>query len=217
MSTDDFAIYQAMPLGRDEVFERVMAVLTRHQVRFLNMARGARFDPPLGFSYVLDQDLEDLDSPREALIASHGWQRVIMDFSHKELGFELHLFGGQPPHERMEVVAIRYSEHDTNLARTDPGRADRLLTLLQDLGVALDRSAMLCGSKLESQAYSAAELEKTFASHIAAPVDRADNAIHSALFQSEAFALFAGAPGAGAFRRQIVEPGYVMATLLLPP
>lgn len=217
MSTDDFAIYQALPLARDEVFERVMRVFNRHRVRFLNMARGARFDPPLGFGYVLDQDLEDLDSPREALLAATGWERLIMDFAHKELGFELHLYRGQVPHQHLEVVAIRYSEVDSNLARSDPGRADRLLTLLQDLGGALDRSAMLCGSKLETEACSSAELERHFAEHLATPVERDDNAIHTALFPDQVLARLASAPGLAAFAHQQVEPDYSMVTLLLAP
>jgi hypothetical protein len=220
MSTDDWAIYQAMPLGRDELFDRIMAVLSRHQVRFLEMARGAEWHP-LGFSYVLGQDLEDLDSPREALIVGKNWQRLIIDFTtlSPAVEFELHLFHGQPPFEAMEAVAIRYNEFESNLAREDPARADCLLTLFQDLGVALDRAAMVCGSELKSQAFAAADLEKAFVAKISRAVERDENSMHTALFRDDVFQRLkdADAPGLAAYARQEIEPGYQMATLLLPP
>jgi hypothetical protein len=217
MSTDDWAIYQAMPLGREELFDRSMAVFSRHRIRFLQMARGAVRDPPLGFSYVFDQDLEDLDSPREALIAGKDWQRLMIDFttSFPAVSFEQHLFHGQPPLEAMEVVAIRYNEFASKLARKEPERADRLLTLFQDLGVALDRAAMVCGSALDSEAFSAADLEKAFAAKVSTPVDRDDNAMHTVLFRDDVFQRLKDAPGLAAYARQTIEPGYQMATLLL--
>jgi len=88
---------------------------------------------------VLDQDLENLDSPREAFIVGKAWQRLIIDFATTRPGFsfELHMFDGQPPFERMQALAIRYGTYETRLARADPERANSQLTLFQDLGVAL--------------------------------------------------------------------------------
>jgi hypothetical protein len=218
MGTSDWAICQASPLGRDELFERVTGSFARHGVSFLNMARGAVWDPPLGFSYVLDQDLEDLDSPREAFIRGMDWQRLIIDFvlPPPAVEFELHLFHGQPPREEMEVAAIRYNEHDSKLARTDAERAACLLALFRDLGVALDRAAMVCGNALESEAFTAAELEKAFATKVSTVVERDDNGMHTVLFRDEVFERHKGAPGLAAFARQTIAPGYQLATLLLP-
>jgi hypothetical protein len=219
MSTDDWAIYQATPLGRDELFDRIMAVFPRHRIRFLQMARGAVWDPPLGFSYVFDQDREDLDSPRQAFIAGKDWQRLIIDFTTRSpaIEFELHIFCGQPPLEMREVVAIRYNDFDSKLAREEPERAENLLSLFQDLGVALDRAAMVCGSELKSEAFSAVDLEKAFTAKISVPVERDENALHTVLFRDDVFQRLKDAPGLAAYARQEIEPGYQVATLLLSP
>ncbi|HEY2202050.1 MAG TPA: hypothetical protein VGH56_09180 [Solirubrobacteraceae bacterium] len=217
MSTDDWANYEALPLRRDELFERTMAVFVRQRIRFLEMARGAVWDP-LGFRYAFDQDLENLDSPREALLAGQQWQRLIMDFAlpPPAVDLELHLFHGQPRFATMEGLSIRYNETESRLARNDRGRADAFLALFQDLGVALDQAAMVCGSDLDSRAYSAAELEKAFASRVAAPIDRAHNFMHTALFQDDVFQRLKDAPGLAAYARRRVAPGYQLATLLIP-
>src|SRR5947209_1043602 len=108
MGNNDNAVFEAMLVGRDELFDRVMRVLNQHQAGFLGMARGLVWDPARdAFRYVLDQDLEDLDSAREAFLVSAAWPHVIMDFALPGgFEFELHLFHGQPPHEGTESASI---------------------------------------------------------------------------------------------------------------
>jgi hypothetical protein len=214
VSTDDFAIYEGLPFGREDAFERLMAVFTEHRVRFSSMARGAVWDPPIGFSYVLDQDIEELGSPREALNMAADWEGLIIDFDRDHMDFELHFFHGAAPLQHLEAVCFRYNQRDLFIQM--PGRVEGLRNLIQDVGLALGSVAMVCGSQLDSAAYTASELEEVFARHVATPVDRDRYDIHTVFFRDDLFQRLADAPGLSSYGRRTIGPGYQVASLLLP-
>jgi hypothetical protein len=214
MSTDDFAIYEGLPFGREDAFERIFAVFTEHRVRFSGMARGAVWDPPIGFSYVFDQDNEDLGSPRDALNLAADWQGLIIDFDRDYLNFELHFFHGAAPRRHLEAVCFRYNQRDLFIQM--PARVEGLRNLIQDVGLALGSVAMVCGSQLDTAAYTASDLEDVFARHVATPVDRDRYNIHTVFFCDDVFQRLVGAPGLASYGRRTIGPGYQVASLLLP-
>jgi hypothetical protein len=218
MSNYNDAIYAATRLDRGEIFGRVSRVLHACGARFLGMARGLEWDESLGcFGYVLGQDLEGLDTTRETLIVARDWPRVCMDFDIRALGmaFEVHVFSGQPPLQDTQSVAISCPEIFFRVAREDPARAEVMLSLLQDVGLAIDSAPMACGAALDSKAYGAAELEQVFEKHLRSRVTPDDNAMHTVLFDASVLSRLAGLPGCPAYAQRVVEGGYTMATLLL--
>jgi hypothetical protein len=113
------------------------------------------------------------------------------------------------------VACIRYVQR--SLYKQEPDRVEGFKQLVQDIGLALDSAAMICGSKVASGASTALEMEETFAKHVSVPVDREYYFIHTVFFRDEVFERLKGAPGLASYGRQGIGPNYQMASLLLPP
>jgi len=147
MSSVHDALFTPLAMPRLQVAERLIQVFRRHGIWFLNSVRGLRWNAASSeFAPNTDQELEQLPDLFEAVSLTAKWQAACFDLRFLQWAFELYLFErAAPDGSGGTSTLLSFPQSLYKSADADPVCSARWLSVMADVGLALDRSAMICG------------------------------------------------------------------------
>ena len=215
MASTHTALFAYTDLTRDEIYNRLLLVLQKHEIRFSHSVRGLAWDSDINrFMPVAEQELEHVLSFGDAIAQTSDWSCVCFDLRFIQWDFEFLVFNDEMNRRSYQSIAFKFPNSLYKWASEKPEIAALWLSLLEDVGIALEGIGMICGPNVEMHTIEESFMIKQFAD-FNTQIHKESNGIHTALIPSLKYMVVVEkVKSSRRFFVEVLSSGYLLMTLL---